>query len=50
MRVYQGGARINASVNAHARFYDYIDALTSELIVYLDVINNLDLEVNTVLI
>jgi hypothetical protein len=47
MRLYQGWARINALVNAHARFYDYIDVLTSELIVYIDLIDNLDLELNT---
>jgi hypothetical protein len=35
MRLYQvRWARINASVNVHVMFYDYIDALTSELIVY----------------
>jgi hypothetical protein len=31
MRLYQGWARINASVNTHARFYDYIDALTNQI-------------------
>jgi hypothetical protein len=29
LRLYQGWARINARVNVHAMFHDYIDALLS---------------------